>query len=179
IRQLAVAFAEIQRLHRSELNDLALVVERHGGRAKAAKHALAPEFPVEHIEMPHAIEHRDDRGLWSDRCRKRLDRVVEIECLAAQQDGVELFGELVGLNRRRIFQGHVAVRALDHQARVLEFAGAPRADQKRHIAAGLQHSAAEISADRAGADYENAHWGSSFLLLFLEANSEWRIANSE
>src|SRR6267378_3847666 len=48
VRQSAVALAEIQRLHRIELNDLALVVERDGDRAKAAEHALAPELLVEH-----------------------------------------------------------------------------------------------------------------------------------
>ena len=83
--------------------------------------------------------------------------------------------ELVGLHGRRIFQRHVAVRAFDHEAGVGQFAGAPRADQKGHIAAGLQHPAAEISADGAGADHENAHWLSSFLLLFLRG----RIASGE
>src|ERR1700733_11664130 len=45
IRQSAVAFPEIQRLHWRELNDLAPVVERHGDRAQAAEYALASEFP--------------------------------------------------------------------------------------------------------------------------------------
>ena len=123
-----------------ELNHLALLVERHRDRAEAAEHALAAEFLVEHIQMPHAVEQRNDRGLRSDRRRKRLDGVVEVERLAAQQHDVEFFVELVGLHGRRIFQRHVAVRALDHEAGVGQFSGAPRPHQKGHVAAGLQAS---------------------------------------
>jgi hypothetical protein len=89
--------------------------------------------------------------------RKRLDRIVEIERLAAQQDHVEFFVKLIRLQRRRIFQRDVAIRAFDHQARFSQLSRAPRANEKCHVAAGLQHPAAEISADGAGADHENAH----------------------
>ena len=83
--------------------------------------------------------------------------------------------ELVGLHRRRIFQRHVAVRALDHEAGAGQFGGAPRANQKGHVAAGLQHPAAEISADRAGADHENAHRLVPFVVALRgDASSEWR-----
>ena len=57
------------------------------------------------------------------------------------------------------------MRAFDHEAGVGEFSRASGPDQKCHIAAGLQHPAAEISADGAGADHENAHVVDSFLLF--------------
>ena len=63
----------------------------------------------------------------------------------------------VGLHGRRVLQRDVAVRALDHEAGGGELARALRAHQESDVAAGLQHSSAEIAADRAGADYENAH----------------------
>jgi len=81
IRQLALALPEIERLQRVELNDLALVVERGGDRAKAAEHPLASEFAVQHVQMQHAVEQRHNRRPRSDRRRKRLDRIVEIEAL--------------------------------------------------------------------------------------------------
>ena len=43
-------------------------------------------------------------------------RVVEIECLAAQQHDVEFFRELVSLYGRRILQRDIAARALDDEA---------------------------------------------------------------
>ena len=65
--------------------------------------------------------------------------------------------ELVGLHRRRILQRDVADRALDDEAGGGELLGAPGTDQKRDVAARLQQPASEISADRSGADHENAH----------------------
>jgi hypothetical protein len=140
-----------------QLHDFALVVERHRDRAEPAEHALTPEFRVEHVQMQHAIEQREDRGLRSDRRREGFDRILEIERLAAQQHDVEFLFQDVGLHRRRIFQGDVAVRAFDHKARGGKFRRASRPDQKCDVAAGLQHPAAEISADGPGANHENAH----------------------
>ncbi len=139
------------------MNHLARLVERCGNCAETAEHALLAEFSVEHVEVQHAVEQRNDRGLRSDGGRKGFDRIVEIERLAAEQHDIEFLGELVGLHRRRVLQRHVAVRALDHEARTGEFGGALRADQKRHVAPGLKQPAAKISADSAGTDHENAH----------------------
>jgi len=105
-----------------------MLIECDGYRTEAAEHVVASEFPVEHIEVPHAVEQRDDRRLRSHRRRKRTDRVLEIERLAAQQDDVEFLGNFVRLQRRRIFQRHVAVRALDHKAGGSQFDSAPGAD---------------------------------------------------
>ena len=96
---------------------------------------------------------------------KDLIASVEIERLAAQQHDVEFFLDRVGLHCRRIFQRDVAVRALDDEAGGGKFGRALRPHQERDVAPGLQQPAAEISADGAGADHENAH-ANSFLLLF-------------
>src|SRR3984893_10793219 len=70
--------------------------------------------------------------------------------------------------RRRTFQRHVAVRALDDEAGAGEFSRAQRADQKGHVLAGLQHPAPEISADGAGTDHENAHCLVPFVVVLEE-----------
>ena len=108
---------------------------------------------------------------------ERSDRVLEIEGLAAQEHDVEFLGELIGLHRGRIFQRHVAVRAFDHEAGARQLRGALRANQKGYVATGLQQPAAEISADRTGADHENAHGLVPFVVGFEER--EWRVANRE
>ena len=125
VRHLAVAFAEIDRLHRRELNYLARLVQRRRDRAEPAEHALGAEFRIERVEVVHAVEQRDDRGFRADGGREGFDRILEIERLAAQQHDVEFFGELVGLHRGRIFQRDVAVRALDDKPGARELA--PRA----------------------------------------------------
>ena len=78
--------------------------------------------------------------------------------LAAQQHDIEFVLDGVGLHDRGIVQGDVAIGAFDHKTCGGELAGAARPHQKCDVAAGLQHPAAEIPADGASTDYENAHW---------------------
>ena len=157
ITHLAVPLAEAKRLHRRELDDLALVVERHCDGALAAEYALAAEFRVEHVEVPHAVEHRNDRRLRAHRRGERLDGIIEIEGLAAQEDDVERLLQLVGLNRRRVFKCDVAMRAFDDETGARQFGRALRPHQKSNVASGLQQPAAKIAADRAGSHHENTH----------------------
>src|SRR3954453_14231693 len=171
IRQLAIALAVIDRLHRLELHHLALLIERCGDGAEATEHALLAELVVEDVEMLHAVEHRDDRGIRPDCCRERLDGVVEVEGLAAEQHDVELVLDRVGLNGRRIFQGHVAVRALDDEAGARELAGASWPDQEGDVATGLQQPATKIAADGASADHEDTH---GIVLVVVSFSSSWR-----
>src|SRR6185312_3690279 len=178
IRLLAVALAEIQGLHRLQLHYLALLVERHRNRTESAEHPLASELLIERVEMGHAVEHRDDRGLRSHCWRKGFDRVVEVVGLAAQHHDIEIVLDGASLHRGRVLQGNVAVRAPDHEAGGRKFARALRPHQERDVTAGLQHPAAEISADGAGTDHENTHDGSPFLVVLRKrriANGEWRI----
>src|SRR6476661_7147175 len=107
--------------------------------------------------MTDAVEQRDDRGALAYRRRERLDRFVEVVGLAAQQHDVKLVLDGVGLDDRRILQRYVAVRAFDHEARGGKLRGAARPHQKGDVAAGLQHPAAEVSANGPGANDENAH----------------------
>src|SRR4029077_14227842 len=70
---------------------------------------------------------------------------------------VKLVLDGVGLDDRRILQRYVSVRAFDHEARGGKLQGAARPHQKGDVAAGLQHPAAQISANGPGANDENAH----------------------
>jgi hypothetical protein len=74
------------------------------------------------------------------------------------QYDVKLALDGVGLDDRRILQRYVAVRAFDHEARSGKLQGAARSHQKGNVAAGLQHPAAEVSANGPGANDENAHF---------------------
>src|SRR5262249_62136135 len=67
VGHLAVTLAKTERLHRPKLRHLALLVQRHRNGAEPAEHALLAEPPVEHVEMRHAVEQRDDRGVRPDR----------------------------------------------------------------------------------------------------------------
>src|SRR3954465_12310433 len=97
--------------------------------------------------MTHTVKQRDDRGPLAYRRRERLDRLVEVVSLAAQQHDVKLLLDGVGLDDRRILQRYVAVRALDHEAGGGKLRGTARPHQKGDIAAALQHPAAEVSAN--------------------------------
>jgi hypothetical protein len=57
--------------------------------------------------MTHTVEQRDDRGPLAYRRRERLDRIVEVVSLAAQQHRVKLVLDGVGLDDRRILQRYV------------------------------------------------------------------------
>ena len=107
--------------------------------------------------MTHTVEQRDDRGPLAYRRRERLDRIVEVVSLAAQQHRVKLVLDGVGLDDRRILQRDVSLRAFDHEARGGKLQSAARPHQKGDVAAGLQHPAAEVSANGPRANDENAH----------------------
>src|SRR3954464_12181647 len=107
--------------------------------------------------MTHTIKQWDDRGRLAYRRRERLDRIIEVVSLAAQQHRVKLVLDGVGLDERRILQRYVAVGAFDHEACGGKLRGTARPHQKGDVAAGLQHPAAEISANGPGANDENAH----------------------
>ena len=181
VRHLAVAFAEGERLLRLQLNHLALVIERHHDRAEAAEHAIAAEFCVEDIQMPHAVEHRDDRGLLAPTAgAKDLIASSRSNALQLRNTTSNFSVELVGLHRRRIFQGDVAVGAFDHKARRGQFGRAPRANQKRDIAAGLRAACRRnIRRWRRRRPREYALFGSGYCEGRMVMSSEWRIANSE
>ena len=116
--------------------------------------------------MLHAVEQRNDRGLVPHRGRERLDRIVQVERLAAQQHDVEFLFQRICLHGRRILEGDIAVRALDDETGGGKFSSAARPDQKRDVGPALQHPAAEKSADGPGPDHENTHASGS--LMFLE-----------
>ncbi len=64
---------------------------------------------------------------------------------------------------RRRRAGKIAERAFDHEPLGRQLGGAPLPHQKRHVTAGLDQPAAEIAADRAGADHEDTHRRTPFV----------------
>jgi len=112
---------------------------------------------VENVQMTHTVEQRHDRCPLAYRRRERLDRIVEVVSLAAQQHRVKLVLDGVGLDDRRIFKRYVAVRAFDHEACGGKLRGTARPHQKGDVAASLQHPAAEVSPNSPRANDENAH----------------------
>ena len=111
----------------------------------------------------------------ADRRRKGLDRIVEVERLAAQQHDVEFFAELVGLHRRWIFQRDVAGGALDHEAGAGQFgrrvSGAPETSRRARPAATCRRN---IRRWRRRRPRECALTGLSFLVVLKR-----RVASGE
>ncbi len=81
----------------------------------------------------------------------------EVVGFAAQKNEIERLAQRLGRDGRRRRQIDVAERAADDQPGLGQLRRAPRPHQKRHVAAGVLEPAAEIAADRAGADHENTH----------------------
>ena len=137
--------------------DPTLRVERGRDGAPSAERAVAAEARIERLEMTHAVEQGQDRRVWANRRREGVHRAFEIIGLAAQHDGVEGRIQRPRQHKRRGGQRRIAEATADRQPGAGEFRRAPRADEERHVAAGLQQPAAEVAADRAGADNEKAH----------------------
>jgi hypothetical protein len=155
-RRGAVAGAKRQIVQLGEVPHAAFFIERGRDQALAAQHRRAAEAPLEKVEMGHAVQQRQDRGLRPHRRGEGLHGLDQVVGLAAQQDEVVGRAELVGGDRRRGEVG-IAARAADREARLGQLCRPARADQEGHVAAGLQQAAAEIAADGAGADDQDAH----------------------
>ena len=93
----------------------------------------------------------------ADGRRERVRRRGKIVGLAAEKNEVERLAQSVRRDGRRVRQIGIAERAADDQPGLRQLRGAPRPHQEGHVAAGLQQPAAEIAADRAGADHEDTH----------------------
>src|SRR3954447_9211912 len=64
---------------------MASAVERRRDHAKATENPRGTETLRQNIDMAHAVEQGQDRGLRSDRRHKSGHGTVEVICLAAQQ----------------------------------------------------------------------------------------------
>jgi len=114
-------------------------------------------MPVQRVEMAHAVQQREDRGLRPDRRREALDRAVEVIGLAAQEHEVVGRREILGLHEDRVGDVDVPVWAADHQPGLPELRGAPGPDQEGYVTAGFGQPSPKIAANRTGPDDENTH----------------------
>src|SRR5580765_5030146 len=143
----------------------AALVERRRYQTLATKDASRAESFVEKVQVPHAVQEGQDRGIWTDRCGERVDGGIEVVGFATQQNQVERAMQFMGLHSGWRFEGHIAKAAFDHETGFSELSSPLQSDEKSDIATGLEQSAAKVSADRTGADHENSHICSSSLLV--------------
>src|SRR5260221_606500 len=122
----------------------------------AAEHALRPERGLEAVEVDETVEQRQYRGIRPDPGTDRVDRRVEVIVFGRQQDEIVGPADPVG-GRNLDRQAETAERAVDLEAVFRKRRSTPAAYQKRDVAARLGQPSAEIPADRAGAEHQNAH----------------------
>jgi hypothetical protein len=145
------------------MNDVAIGVERRRDHAKPAEQTIRPDAAGEDIEVTHPVQERQDGRSRTDGLGEGRHGAVEIVGLAAQEDEVERRRKSVVADGRRRRKTEVAERASNREASLGERRRARGANEKGHVAAGLQQPAAEIAAYRAGANDENPHRGAAGL----------------
>ena len=156
-RTRAVEFAEAQRMPIIEMDDGAVGVEGRGDCALPTEHALWPEAFGKPVDVAHAIQQRQNRRRWADRVSERHHRALEVKGFAAQHHEVERFREIFFQNNGRRSAVDVADRAMNDQSVLRKLGRTPRTNEKRHVAACLQQTSAEIAADCARSDNKNSH----------------------
>src|SRR6266516_689811 len=140
------------------VNDLMFLVEAHGDEALATEQASRPKPFIQDIQVPHAVEKRQDYRVRPNCRPEGRNRAFQVIGLAAQQHQIEGLTEVFSQNGRWLGKSRVAEAAPNGYTRAGQFGGAPRANKEGRIPICLQQSAAKIAADRAGADDENSHY---------------------
>ncbi len=156
-RMGTIEFAEGQRVQIVEVDNRALGLERRRDHAQPAEHAVGPETLAQLVEVPHAVQQRQNRRLRTDRLGERRHRALEVVSFAAQQHEVERLRELFPRDSRRRGAAKVAAATANGQPVLREFRSPARTNQKRDVAARLQQTSAEIAPDRARPDHKNSH----------------------
>jgi hypothetical protein len=150
-----------------ELEDAALRVQHRGNHADSAEDRLFPEARDQDVDMPHAIEKRDDHRVRPHGWGEIAKGGVERECLHRQDHGVERPGRFARDEKPR-GEGQIAVGTENREAAAFEVRGARRPHEERHVPPGLSQASAEIAAGRAGADNEQSHTHASSQQLSRE-----------
>src|SRR5262249_52411797 len=108
------------------------------------------------VDMAHAVQLRHDGGVGADRRRNRIERRLEIVSLVTQHNEVvrpAFAATADGLHLLR----DVTLGALDDEAVPAKRGAAGRTNQEGDVSTGLLQAAAEIAADRAGAQDQDLH----------------------
>src|SRR6185437_4706956 len=149
--------------------------------ALAAEHGMVTKSLGQQVEMAHAIEQRQNRGVRSDRGRKRQHRLWQVVSLATEQNEVVRLAESPGLNCR-CRQIGVSPWTADREAGACQLLASSRSDEEGYVPAALQQPAAKVAANGTGADDQDAHvlllrTGSGFPWVQpVDALSGWRAA---
>jgi len=91
-----------------QLYNATLGVEPSRYQALAAQHMAGAEPPVEHIEMPHAIEERDHHGIGADGGSEVIDRCIQVVGLATEENYIERVANCPGEYGGWRWQGDIA-----------------------------------------------------------------------
>ena len=141
----------------AELADRAVRIDRGGDQAAAAEHMRRAEASVEHVEMAHAVEQRQDRSFRPHHGSERFDRIVQVVGFATEEHEIERAGERIRRHQRRRREVHVPARAADHQPVLSESGRARGSHQEGHVPPCLQQAATEIAANAPCSNDKNAH----------------------
>jgi hypothetical protein len=141
----------------AQVHDSASVVEACRDQTLSAQHVLGTESFVEHVQVPHAVEERDDGGAGADGRSQRAHGCIQVVRLATENHDVERLAHFGRQNCGRRRQVGVAKAALDHQAGFSKLGGSLWPDEKRDITASLKQASAEVPTNRTGTDDQNPH----------------------
>ena len=109
IRQRAVPLTERQLVSFIQVDDLT-VFDCNRNEALSAEHAVATEALVQDFQVTHAVQERQDDGVWPNGRRERSNRVFEIVGFATEQHEIEGLAEILGQHGGRFGKTHVAAR---------------------------------------------------------------------
>lgn len=154
-RASQVALPEGKQMQVVEVNDPSLRIADRGNDAQTTQHMLMAKAFIQCVEMPHAIQHRQDRRLRAHRRRERIHRIRKVLRLAAQQYEIVRRSDLVRGHRRGRGKGEIAIYALHPEPLLCELSSSPRTNQKRDVAPRRQKSTAEVAADGTGSYHQN------------------------
>ncbi len=73
-----------------KMEDVAPIVECRRDQTLATQDACRAESLVEKVQVSHAVQERQDHGLWSYRCGERIDGGVEVVGFATEEDEIEV-----------------------------------------------------------------------------------------
>ena len=126
--------------------DRALATQ-HGGRAEAGRQRSRWRMPLSSGRI----------AVQGPTAGAKSRSPLKVVSLAAQQNQVERRLDGVGRHGGRRRQGEIAFPALDHQAGLRQFGSSARPHQEGDVTSGGEQPRTEVTADRTGADHEDAH----------------------
>ena len=155
-------------------DELAVVVEvahdavrgqRGADLRHPAEHRAAAEALAQRLHVRDAVEHRQHRAVGVQPRLDRRHRGIQVVGLAGEQHEIVLAPHRLGAHAWYL-DPRVAVTAFDAQAIARELRLPRRAHQEGDVRPGLHQPAAEIPAERAGAEDQDAHQDAAACVVF-------------